>query len=95
MKYKLGDTLYICGVNIHKGGRINLNKPPRKATVVTDFGSIKFEDGEYFNNYPGYEFFDNLVDCELAYERMKRDAILFCSNQMDKFNRVIEILENY
>lgn len=77
----------------NKGGRINLNKPPKKATVVTDFGSIKFEDGEYFNNYPGYEIFTNLEDCQNAYERMKRNAVLFCTTQMNKFNKVIEILE--
>jgi len=91
---KIGDIVYICGINIHKGGRINLNKPPRKGTVVTEHSGIQFEDGERFNDYPGYKIFDNLIDCQHAYERMKKDAISFCRKQMNKFYDVIEKLED-
>lgn len=93
MKYKKGDIVYICGINIHKGGRVNLNKPPRKATVTTEFGSIKFDDGEHFNNYPGYEIFDSLEECETAYSKMKQDSVEYCKKQIDKFNNVIKLLE--
>lgn len=89
---KKDQVVYICGINIHKGGRINLNKKPIKGIVTTEFGTIKLEDGTSYGDYPGYEIYDNLIKCEYAYERMLREAIEFCNKQMNKFNEVIEKL---
>ena len=92
-KLELGQTIYICGLNIAKSGKINLNKKPFKDVVKRATFSVYLETHKVNLYYPGYEIYDNLEECELAYDRMVRKNVLFCSEQINKFNKVIEKLE--
>lgn len=90
---KKGDIVYICGINISKGGKINLNRPPIKGVVINDNNSILLENNKIFSNYPGCEIHYDLEKCQFNYEQMKRLAIKKCLNQIDKFNKIINLLQ--
>lgn len=94
-KLEVGQVVYICGLNVHKGGRINLNKKPFKDVVKRATGHVYLENHDLDLRYPGYELYDNLEECQLAYTNMCRKFVLFCCNQIDRFNDVIDKLENY